>query len=103
MNRGKAIIAVFGGDDSRAIAFATRLGAEVATQKQIVLTGGDTPGHDAVKNAALLGAANAPWIGVQRGKKSTWIPQGAHCVIVTTLGHKRNFLEACLCDAAIVL
>ena len=106
-SRAKAIIAVFGGGDARAVAFAKRLGAAIADRKQILLTGGKGTGAEAVKDSAITGVGSSPWIGVHR---PSLIPVRADCyeksagfVIVSDLDHKRNYLEAALCDAAIGL
>jgi SLOG-like protein len=102
-DRAKAIVAIFGGNDPGAVALASRLGAEVATREQIVLTGGSAPGSKSVKEAALAGAGQSAWIGVERAETIGATATDDCCVVHTTLGHKRNFLEACLCDSAIVL
>jgi uncharacterized protein (TIGR00725 family) len=106
-SRAKAIIAVFGGDNDKAVDCAKRLGAAIADRKQILLTGGKGPGSHSVKESAIKGAGSSPWIGVHRPGS---IPKQADCyekdsgfVIVSDLDHKRNYLEAALCDAAIGL
>ena len=106
-SRAKAIIAVFGGDDARAVAFAKRLGAAIADRKQILLTGGKGTGAEAVKDSAITGVGSSPWIGVHRPSlipvRADCYEKGAGFVIVSDLDHKRNYLEAALCDAAIGL
>jgi uncharacterized protein (TIGR00725 family) len=106
-SRAKAIIAVFGGDDAKAVAFAKRLGAAIADRKQILLTGGKEAGPEAVKDSAIDGVGLSPWIGVDRPRprpeKDDCYEKGAGFVIVSDLDHKRNYLEAALCDAAIGL
>jgi predicted Rossmann-fold nucleotide-binding protein len=106
-NRAKAIIAVFGGDIGEAVPYAERLGIVIADRKQILLTGGKRPSTKSVKESAIKGAGSSPWIGVHRPSST---PKQADCyekdsgfVIVSDLDHKRNYLEAALCDAAVGL
>jgi predicted Rossmann-fold nucleotide-binding protein len=106
-HRAKAIIAVFGGNDDKAVVFAKRLGVAIAARNQILLTGGKGSETKAVKDSAIAGVGSSPWIGVHRPSS---IPVQADCyekdagfVIVSDLDHKRNYLEAALCDAAIGL
>lgn len=105
--RSKCIIAVFGGGsvDDQVLARAEALGAAIADEKQIVLTGGDGPSVGSVKGCALRGAESAAgsWIGVDRGDTVECVPSGRSLVITSDLDHKRNYLEALLCDGAIVL
>lgn len=105
--RTKAIIAVFGSDDPEAIAFAKRLGAAIADRKQILLTGGKEAGTKSVKESAIKGAGSSAWIGVDRPRptpeKDDYLQKDSGFVIVSDLDHKRNYLEAALCDAAIGL
>jgi len=105
--RTKAIIAVFGGNDPKAVAFAKRLGAAIADQKKILLTGGREPGTKHVKDSAISGVGLSPRIGVDRPKVPpktvTYLENGPSFVIVSDLDHKRNYLEATICDAAIGL
>jgi hypothetical protein len=78
-----------------------------------LLTGGTGPARDAVKNAAILGAhcaGSSPWIGVDRrnpkkeGPGVIWSRgPGRGFLIRSDLNHKRNYLEALMCDAAIGL
>lgn len=101
--RTKAIIGVFGSNEAPAIALARELGAEIARRGHIVLTGGTGPGDRAVKESAISGAGAAPWIGVDPSSPIGTAEDGPGFVIRTALGHKRNYLEAHLCDAAIGL
>jgi predicted Rossmann-fold nucleotide-binding protein len=112
--RTKRIIAVFGGSqDTAVLDFAERLGHIIAEEKQILLTGGTGPAKGDVKNAAILGAGSSPWIGVDRrkpdevrrlgpGAKWSKKPEWGFR-IRSDLNHKRNYLEALMCDAAIAL
>ena len=115
------------------LSLAKCAGYEAATQCFIVLTGGTMKAKDPrkqqehekkVKNAALKGVKEAPverppsgyWIGVlQEGSRPSPMSDG-NCadfkydpsedkggIIYSDMGDQRNFLEACLCDAAIVL
>jgi predicted Rossmann-fold nucleotide-binding protein len=104
------VIATFGGGSpTKEISkVAKKIGVELAANIEwIVLSGGADPGADqSVKNRVLVGPAARPakgWIGVLRGTKVEARASGSGLVLETTLGHKRNYLEACLCDAAIVL
>jgi predicted Rossmann-fold nucleotide-binding protein len=99
--RSKAIIAVFGGNDPSAIEAARTVGASIAQQGHILLTGGSTPGNSAVKNSAIAGAQPSPWIGIERGDSIKLQVAPDHILVVTDIGHRRNYLEACLCDCAV--
>lgn len=107
MPRQTRIIAVFGGsDDPVHLGLARELGEAIAAARQWPLSGGTGPGHDSVKDCAILGARPSPWIGVGRDKTTTcWESPDAKqgFVITSALGHKRNYLEASMCDAAIAL
>ncbi|WP_447925170.1 SLOG cluster 4 domain-containing protein [Georgenia muralis] len=110
------VVAIFGTNDATPdeLAAAELLGAAVHRSAAVLLTGGDLkprrPRH--VKDAAVFaahGAASrdrpARWIGV--ANKVTAAParwRGAEAVVLTPgWGHRRNFVEACLCDAAIAI
>jgi predicted Rossmann-fold nucleotide-binding protein len=104
----RRIVAVFGGTVPDAIlALAEELGREIARRGEILLTGGTGPGAadpQTVKNRAIEGTKSSPWIGIDR--KAPWNgfskpPWGFQ--IESPLGHRRNYLEAWMCDAAIVL
>jgi hypothetical protein len=99
----KPIIAVFGGDDVGLITPAQTLGAAIATSSLILLTGGCGPKDSGVKGAAIAGANNSSWIGVDRSGYIDAKGQNKGMVISTDLNNKRNYLEAALCDAAICL
>src|SRR5262245_18631791 len=106
--RTKAIIAVFGSGETASLPLAEEIGFIIAKRKQILLTGGREPGEKPVKKRAIKGLLRAdsswPWIGVDRGASSPApLSFGSGFVIDTDLGHRRNYLEACLCDAAIGL
>jgi uncharacterized protein (TIGR00725 family) len=105
------IIAVFGSTDKETLELATFIGSAIARRRAIVLTGGAGSSGNTVKERAIAGAEAArsenylgPWIGVSRdAPKPSFHSHDKSCVIKTDLKHKRNFLEACLCDAAIAL
>jgi uncharacterized protein (TIGR00725 family) len=105
------IIAVFGSTVEETLALATLIGSAIVKRRGILLTGGVSSNGNAVKERAIAGAKAArsetclgSWIGVARdATKPSFAPSESSCVIHTDLGHKRNFLEACLCDAAIAL
>jgi predicted Rossmann-fold nucleotide-binding protein len=101
--RTKPIVAVFGGNDPDLAEPANLLGAAIAARPLILLTGGLGPEDSGVKGAAISGANNSLWIGVDRSGHVGANAQGKGIVISTDLGHKRNYLEASLCDAAICL
>ena len=101
--RSRAIIAIFGSTESWAITLAEGLGAEVAQRGGIVLSGGTGPGKEAVKESAIKGAGNHPWIGVDPNGPIGVEKNGAGLIVHTGLGHKRNYLEAHLCDAAVAI
>lgn len=86
------------------------IGSAIAKKRGVLLTGGDSSSGKAVKERAIAGAEAVrgegflgPWIGVSRGasRPSFRADDDKSFVIQTDLNHKRNYLEACLCDAAI--
>ena len=94
------------------------MGFAISQRGQILLTGGTNAKNlephelDTVKEQAILGAeaarktgCAAPWVGVDRSGTvdSTTDPGREAFIVHTDLGHKRNCLEACLCDAAVAL
>jgi predicted Rossmann-fold nucleotide-binding protein len=106
--RTRRIIAVFGGSKAEEdiLALAENLGRAIAEEKQILLTGGTGPDRDSVKNRAICGVGSSPWVGVDRKKQAPaeWSRKSERGFVVTSdLDHKRNYLEALMCDAAIVL
>ena len=105
--RTKRIIAVFGGSKEESVlSLAGTLGRAIAQEQQILLTGGTGPKSDSVKNCAISGADPSPWVGVDRkatrGAFYSNDPQHSF-LICSDLDHKRNYLEALMCDAAIGL
>jgi len=101
--RARAIIAVFGGDDRDAVAIAKKMGGIIAQKGHILLTGGTRAGTDSVKHSAIDGVGSSPWVGVDRAKTIDASESDGGFIIQTDLDHKRNYVEACLCDAAIGL
>ena len=110
----RAVIAIFGANDPAEgeLPAARALGEEVARLGAVLLTGGDGSDRGTVKDAALVaadavGTADAPatWVGVRNREQAAppvWSrPQAM--VVTPGWGHRRNFVEACLCDAAIVI
>lgn len=105
------IIAVFGSTETGTCPVAAKMGAAIATAGHILLTGGTGTTGKQVKNQAISGAAAtqvpalpARWIGVDRDTERVGHYAGAGGFVVETdLGHKRNCLEACLCDGAVAL
>jgi SLOG cluster4 family len=83
------------------LASANELGRAIAAAGHILLTGG--PGRDSVRGSAIDGAGSKPWIGVEKEGPVDAEEVGSGLVIRTGLGHKRNYVEACMCDAAVAL
>lgn len=105
---GRRIVAVFGGTvPPDVLVLAEELGREIARHGEILLTGGTGPGApdpDTVKNRAIKGAQSFPWIGIDRTARWGGYPKPPHGFqIESPLGHRRNYLEARMCDVAIVL
>ncbi len=86
---------------------ARAFGVAIVNLGHIVLSGGTDEGAGTVRESAIAGAiAGADpsrWIGVNQKGPIAGHPDGDGFVIDTDLGHKRNYLEAHLCDAAIGL
>lgn len=104
------VVAIFGGgaqNEPNSLALAEMIGRSIAVDTDwIVLSGGNGPDDSGVRGHALLGAAaqsGRRWIGVPRGNTAEARDVGSGRVLQTSLKHKRNYLEACLCDAAVVL
>lgn len=81
---------------------ATQAG-KLVSKESILLTGGEGAANESVKENAIRGALSKNWIGVTRSGRMAFCEGADFCVIHTNLGNVRNYLEACLCDAAIVL
>jgi hypothetical protein len=108
------VFGVFGANEpSDAELVAARLlGAAVNARGAVLLTGGDGSDPDTVKDAAidaviLAGAEDSQptWIGVantEDASRPVW-HGGSSVVIQPGLAHRRNFLEACLCDVAVAI
>lgn len=105
--RAKRIVAIFGGSKEKSVlSLAEDLGRAIAQEQQILLTGGTGRARDSVKNCAISGADPSPWVGVDRkasrGAFHRNDPRYSFR-ICSDLDHKRNFLEALMCDAVIGL
>jgi predicted Rossmann-fold nucleotide-binding protein len=110
------VIAVFGSNspNDQELAAAKLIGTQISKAGAVLMTGGDLPVDQprSVKDAAILAASkvkskglSASWIGVAN-KSQAARPQsrGPRSVVVTPgWGHRRNLVEACLCDAAIAI
>ena len=100
-----AIIAVFGGSDAKTLGPAQYVGYEIARQECILLTGGTDNAGAAVKEKAIAGVETAPvarWIGVGRSKNIGPTDCSQERIILWPgYEHKRNYVEAHLCDAAV--
>lgn len=125
MSPRSGIIAVFGSKQANYQSLAKSIGAEIARKKHFVLTGGKVPtgGNQAVVRVSAINGAKEErgrWIGVGkltktrgRTKKEQHNPdktRSPECQksddsfeFYTNLGEHRNYLEACLCDAAIAI
>lgn len=117
------IIAVFGPSSDATPedgAIAMALGSAIAGRGWILLSGGqgDHPGQSctAVKDCAIAGAekvdgeySSVRWIGVVKpddadGPQEPRPSVSGHGLVLTPgYGHKRNFVEARLCDGAIAI
>jgi uncharacterized protein (TIGR00725 family) len=100
-----AIIAVFGGSDPRTLRPAEYVGYEIARQECILLAGGTDNAGAAVKEKAIAGVKSTPgarWIGVGRSKKiGRAVCSQQRIILWPGYEHKRNYVEAHLCDAAV--
>lgn len=109
----RAIVAVFGGNgdhvDKDVLSFAEKLGGDITRRGHILLTGGDGPpdpsgeGEDEVKRRAIRGAQSRPWIGVLQSGAIDHREEHSTFIVKSGLKHKRNYLEAFLCDVAVGL
>jgi predicted Rossmann-fold nucleotide-binding protein len=103
-------VAVFGRNRATATELdaARRYGAAVARAGATLVTGGIGSGAPEIKEQAIEGAlsvAGARWVGIENGARAA--PpvrmRGGGVVLRPGVGHRRNFLLACLCDAAVAL
>ena len=111
--KSSPIVAVFGGNDpsGEELAAARLLGAAVHQTDGVLLTGGRDVVRDTVKDAAVLAAVavadprdSEVWIGVARTELVEPPEPRPHGIILKPGGmDRRNFVEACLCDAAIAI
>jgi predicted Rossmann-fold nucleotide-binding protein len=101
------VVCVFGGGSGSLVDEAQQLGLAIATEtKWIVFTGGSGPDRhsQAVKHRALVGPGDSgrPWMGLLRtGERLPESDSANGFVFKTRLDHRRNYLEAVLCDAAV--
>lgn len=101
------IVALFGGNDvpDEVLAAARWIGRQIAADG-VVLTGGEGTTLQRVKEVAIDGAGpDGTWIGVLNNSGGTAGIKavGRGLVVSPQMADQRNFLEASLCDAAIVL
>jgi predicted Rossmann-fold nucleotide-binding protein len=103
---------VFGGTDDAAMKSAVFLGQMITEVGAVLLTGGRGPegdGSAAVRGAAIEGAMKVPldrasWVEVERNPTvSDAEVKQTHVILHVGFGHRRNYVEASLCDVAIVL
>jgi uncharacterized protein (TIGR00725 family) len=111
--RTRPVIGVFG--SSRPTTperkLAEEIGYQIAARGCIVLTGGDGSAGTAVRDRTITGAMrarqngyNAAWVGVVRTPlPGATDPTKSSIILRPGYEHKRNYVEAHLCDAAIAL
>ncbi|GAB2459530.1 hypothetical protein HD599_001340 [Conyzicola lurida] len=104
------VVAVFGSNSPLAVELeaARFLAAAIAAEGATLLTGGDGSDPSTVKDAAIIMAKTIPdasWIGVlNEPETADPVVVGSYGLLVTPgFGHRRNFVEACLCDAAVAI
>ncbi|WP_344475788.1 hypothetical protein [Nonomuraea monospora] len=105
------IVAVFGGSKDvprDVLDLAQCAGKRISARGFVILTGGMKETQlcpKTVKDAALTGVAiDGHWIGVLKdGNDPDFKRHDEGGVVYSHMNHQRNFLEASLCDAAIVL
>jgi len=114
--RTRPVIGVFGSSDptkpgTAKPETAEEIGYQLAMRGRIVLTGGDGSVGDAVRDRAIMGARcarraryDAAWVGVARTRDPGATEHTeSHIILRPGYEHKRNYVEAHLCDAAIAL
>lgn len=100
------IVAVFGGSNANdeVLKRAAELGTLLAQQGCIVLTGaGIDESEKSVKGAAISQLGENRWIGVDRTQTPNALPNRNGFVLSPAIDHKRNYVEACISQAAICL
>jgi predicted Rossmann-fold nucleotide-binding protein len=108
------MVAVFGSNHPNPgeLPAARLLGAAVNLSDAVLLTGGDLIERETVKDAAIWAAQGsgtpaspARWVGVgNRSRAQPAQKKGPRSLVVTPgWSDRRNFVEACLCDAAIAI
>lgn len=102
------LLAVFGRNRATAeeLDAARSLGTAIADAGAVLLTGGVGSGALEIKEQAVEGviAASGPWVGVENSDALA-APRRVRGGLVVSpgVGHRRNFVGAALCDAAIAL
>lgn len=99
---------MFGGNEASAadLETARRFGAAIARAGAVLLTGGVGNSAAEVKEQAIDGAvaAGGAWVGVENSGTLTPPRRVRGGLVVSPgVGHRRNFIGAALCDAAIAL
>lgn len=110
------VVAVFGGDKREALEPARAIGRWVVRRGCVVLTGGRGPAVEperpSVRKTAIEGAkreveAGSPgsWVEVERNEDGQPDVEvfDTHVVLHPQFSHRRNYVEAHLCDVAIAL
>lgn len=104
------VIAVFGSGDPATVPVAFEVGRAVVAHGCTLLTGGGrASGEQVVKESALDGARSAGRgrrvgvLGRESGSDVFAVPADGDAEIVIALGYgdQRNYVNACLCDAAV--
>jgi predicted Rossmann-fold nucleotide-binding protein len=109
--RTRPVIGVFGSSVPETLDLAEEIGYQIAVRDCILLTGGTGHSRSKVKDRAIFGARRArqqgyvaAWVGVRRTDlPEVSEPDGSGLLLAPGYRHKRNYVEAHLCDAAIAL
>lgn len=109
--RRRVIIGVFGSSRPATPETADDIAYQIAAQGCGVLTGGDGSAGNAVRDRAIRGAErarkdghDAVWVGVARtAQPGRTESTDSHIILRPGYEHKRNYVEAHLCDVAIAL
>lgn len=102
------VLAVFGRNRATEyeLQVARKFGERIALAGAVLLTGGTGTGAREIKEQAIEGAiaADGAWIGVENSHAPA-VPRRVRGGIVVSpgVGHRRNYVGAALCDAAVAL
>lgn len=110
MTRSLPIVAVFGSDKNPTLKPAKGLGKAIARAGGVLLTGGGRePKEGSVKERAMKGAREAGQegrgrigvLGKEERKNVWWQADGIEFSMSLGYGHRRNYVNAVLCDVAV--